>query len=45
MRKFKIDWKNVAIGAVGAVALCVVPVIGDTVSSFITSIRKKIGGN
>ena len=45
MRKFKLDWKNVAIGAVGSVVLCVVPVIGDTVSSFITSIRQKIGGN
>ena len=45
MRKFKLDWKNIAIGAVGAVTLCVVPFIGDSVSNFIVSVRKKIGGN
>ena len=45
MRRFKLDWKNVAIGAVGTMALCVIPIVGDTLSSFIVGIRKKIGGN
>ena len=45
MRRFKFDWKNAAIGAVGAMALCVIPIIGDTLSSVIVGIRKKIGGN
>lgn len=45
MRRFKFDWKNAAIGALGTVALCVIPVIGDTLSSVIVGIRKKIGGS
>ena len=44
MRRFRLDWKNVAIGAVGTMALCVIPVNGDTLSSVIVGIRKKIGG-
>ena len=45
MRRFRIDWKSVALGSVGTMALCVIPVIGDTLSSVIVGIRKKIGGS
>lgn len=45
MRRFKFDWKNAAIGAVGTMALCVIPIVGDTLSSIIVGIRKKIGGS
>lgn len=45
MRRFKLDWKNIAIGSLGTVVLSCVPVVGDTISSFIASIRKKVGGN
>ena len=45
MRRFKLDWKNVVIGAVGTMALCVIPIVGDTLSSVIVGIRKKIGGS
>ena len=45
MRRFRLDWKNIALGAVGTMALCVIPVIGDTLSSVIVGIRKKIGGS
>lgn len=44
MRRFRIDWKSVALGAVGTVALCVIPVVGDSLSSVIVGIRNKIGG-
>ena len=45
MRRFNLDWNIVAIVAVGTMALCVIPVIGDTLSSVIVGIRKKIGGS
>ena len=45
MRRIRIDWKSVALGSVGTIALCVIPVVGDTLSSVIVGIRKKIGGN
>lgn len=45
MRRLRIDWKSVALGAVGTMALCVIPVVGDTLSSVIVGIRKRIGGN
>ena len=45
MRRFRIDWKSVALGSVGTLALCVTPVVGDALSSLIVGIRKKIGGN
>ena len=45
MRRFKLDWKNVAIGAVGTIALCVIPGLGYPLSSVIVGISKKIGGS
>lgn len=45
MRRFRIDWKSLALGSVGTIALSVIPVVGDTLTSVIVGIRKKIGGN
>lgn len=44
MRRFKVDWKNIALGAGGMLVLSVIPVVGDTFSKVIVSIREKIGG-
>ena len=42
--KKKISWRDVAIGAIGIVAIMCVPTVGDTLATGVGKIRDKISG-